>query len=149
MKSKIKNSFKVKWMKLWRNFLLTNVCSLMWSIKWRWKQINQKKKFLWQKFLLRECLCVGNVSITYRDHLSYVRFMETYRLFTDIKVILHVPIWALLILAPTNFEVIHPRYGPGCSDFNLWKSVLANIDFFHRYRHFASVVNEFMLKSSE
>ena len=43
LKPKVRNTFKVKWMKLWRNFFPTNACFLMRSIKWRWKQINKKK----------------------------------------------------------------------------------------------------------
>ena len=112
-KSKIKNTFKVNWMKLWRIFFLTNVCFLMWSIKSRCKIINKKKIFLWQEFLLRECLCVGNVSITHRGHLFYFHFRENYWLFTDFKVIFHVPIWVLLILGGlplfrSNWSEIRP-----------------------------------------
>ena len=46
-------------------------------------KLTRRKYFLWQKFLLRECLCVGNVSITHSGHLFYFRFMETYKLITD------------------------------------------------------------------
>ena len=42
LKSKIKNTFKVNRIKQEK---LTNVCSLMRSIKWRCKQINKKKIF--------------------------------------------------------------------------------------------------------
>ena len=108
-KSKIKNTFKVNWMKLWRIFFLTNVCFLMWSIKSRCKIINKKKIFLWQDFLLRECLCVGNVSITHRGHLCYFRCIESYWLFTDFKVILHVPSWALLILGEWRWRLMPHR----------------------------------------
>ena len=82
LKLKIKNSFKVKWMKLWRIFFPTNVCFLMWSIEGVNKS-TRRRHFLWQKFLLRECLCVRNVIIIYRGHLFYFRFMESYCLFTD------------------------------------------------------------------
>ena len=101
-------------------FFPTNVCFLMWYIKWRCKQINKKKTFFVTKiFLLRECLCVENASITHRDHLFYFHYMESYSLFTDFKVILHVPIFGRFSFwAPTGFpEVIRPRYGlNGISD---------------------------------
>ena len=82
----------------WRIFFPTNVCFLMWSIKWRCKQINKKKTFFVTKISFEGCLCVGNVSITHRGHLFYFHFRENYWLFTDFKVIFHVPIWVLLIL---------------------------------------------------
>ena len=89
----------------WRIFFPTNVCFLMWSIKWRCKQINKKKTNIFEtNFLLREYLCVGNESITHRCHLFYFRFMESYLLFTDFKVILHIPIWAVLILGTYLFS---------------------------------------------
>ena len=101
---KIKNTFKLKWMRLLRNFFITNICFLIWSIKWRCKQINKKKTFFVTKISFEGCLCVGNVSITHRGHLFYFRFMESYWLFTNFEVILHVPIWMLLILGARPFS---------------------------------------------
>ena len=76
-----------------------------------------------KKFLLRECLCVENVSITHRGHLFYFLFMETYWLFTDFKVILHVPIWVLLILGT------HPFSGSNSSQIRpcLEATILCNV----------------------
>ena len=34
-----------------KKFFPTNVCFLMWSIKWRCEQIDKRKTFLWQFFL--------------------------------------------------------------------------------------------------
>ena len=98
-----------------KKFFPTNVCLLMWSIKWKSKHIKKKKTFFVTKFLFRECLCVGNVSITHRGHLFYFRFMESYWLLTNFKVILHVPIWVLLILGTqpfsgSNLYLIRPRW---------------------------------------
>ena len=93
LKSKIKNTFKVKWMKLWRNFFSSQM-----SVSWYdllnegENKLTRRKHFSCQKFILMECLCVGNVSITRRGHLFFFRFMESYCLFTDFKVILRVPI---------------------------------------------------------
>ena len=44
-------------------------------------KVTRRKHFLLQKCFLRECPCVGNVSIIHRDHLVYFRFMESYWLF--------------------------------------------------------------------
>ena len=85
-------------------FFPTNVFFLMWSIKWRCKQINKKKTFFVTKISFEGCLCVGNVSITHRGHLFYFRFMESYWLFTDFQLILYVPIWVLLILGAFPFS---------------------------------------------
>ena len=85
-------------------FSPTNICFLMWSIKWKCKQINKKKTFFVTKISFEGCLCVGNVSITHRGHLFYFRFMGSYWLFTDFKVILYVPIWVLLILGTHLFS---------------------------------------------
>ena len=69
----------------WRNFSPTNVCFLMWSIKWRCKQITKKKTVFVSKISFAGCLYVGNVSITHRGHLFYFRFMEStdYLLFSS------------------------------------------------------------------
>ena len=103
MKSKIKNMFKVKWMKLCRNFFPTNVYLLIDILNEGVNKLTRRKHFLWQKFLLRD-ICVGNVSITHRVHLFYFRFMESYRLFNNFQVILNVPIWVLLILGAHLFS---------------------------------------------
>ena len=66
-----------KWMKLRRKFFLTNVYFLMWSIKWRGKQIIKKTYFV-TKLSLWEFLWVGKLSITHRDRLVYFGFMEVY-----------------------------------------------------------------------
>ena len=84
-------------------FFLTNVCSLIWSIKWRCKQINKKKKFFVTKIsfegmsVCRKCKHYPQGSfallLSYRD----------LQIITDFKVILHVPIWVLLILGTQPF----------------------------------------------
>ena len=84
-------------------FFPTNACFLMWSIKWRCKQINKKKAFFVTKIYF-EGMRVGNVSITHRGHLFYFGFMDSYWLFIDFIVILHVVIWALLILGAHPFS---------------------------------------------
>ena len=97
LKLKIKKTFKVKCMKLWRNFYPTNVCFLMWSIKWRCKQFNKEKTFFVTKKFFEE------ISV-YRKCKHYPQ-----GLFTNFKIILHVPIWALLI-----FDA-HPSSGSNSS----------------------------------
>ena len=105
LKSKIKSMFKVKWMKQWRKFFSSKM-SAPWcdQLSKGVNKLTRRKNFLWHKFPLRECLWVGNVRFVNMGHLFYFCFMETYRLFTDFKVILHVPIWALLILGTHPFS---------------------------------------------
>ena len=43
-------------------------------------KLTRRIYFLWQKFLLRECLCVGHISITHRG-----LYMDTYRLLLILK----------------------------------------------------------------
>ena len=76
----------------------------MWSIKQRCKQINKKKTFFVTNISFEGCLYVGNVSITHMGHLFYFRLMESYWLFSDFQVILHIPIWVLLILGAYPFS---------------------------------------------
>ena len=45
----------------------------MWSIKWKCKQINQKKTFF-----LSQNLFIANVCVYHTGHLFYFRFMEGY-----------------------------------------------------------------------
>ena len=63
-------------------FSPTNVCFLVWFIKWSCKQINKRKTFFVTKISFEGCLCVGYISITHRGHLFYFRFMESFWLFT-------------------------------------------------------------------
>ena len=104
LKSKTKNRFNVKWMKLWRIFFPQMSASWCDLLNEGVNKFTRRKQFLWQKRLLRECLCEKNVSITHVGHLFYFRFMGSYWLFTDFKVILHVPIWVLLILGTHPFS---------------------------------------------
>ena len=70
LKWKNKNTFNVRWMKLCRNFFPTNVCFLMWPINNEGEnKLKRRKHFLWQKFPLRECVYVGNLSITHMSQL--------------------------------------------------------------------------------
>ena len=55
-------------------FFPTNVCFLMWYIKWRCKQINKKKTFFVINISFERCLCVGNVSITHRGSFVLLPF---------------------------------------------------------------------------
>ena len=104
-KLKICEISEVKWVKFFpHKFLFPDVI-----LNEGVNKLTRRKHFLWQKFLLREYLCVGNVSVTLRGHLFYFRFTESYWLLTDFKVILHVAIWALLILGA------HPFYGNNSS----------------------------------
>ena len=95
-------------------FFPKNVYFMMWFNKWRYKEIDKKKKIFVTKICFEGCLyVVGNVSTNRRGHLFYFRFMESYWLFTDFQVNLHISIWALSFWAPTRFpELIRPRYGP-------------------------------------
>ena len=113
MTSKIKNMLKVKWIKLKKLFtpqMSASWCDLLNEGVNKW---TRKKHVFVTKTCFEGCLCVGNVSITHRGHLFYFRFMESYWLFTDFQVNLHISIWALSFWAPTRFpELIRPRYGP-------------------------------------
>ena len=73
LKSKIKNTFKVKWIKLKKFFFSQMSAPWCDQLNEGVNKLTRRKYFLWQKFLLRECLCVGNVSITHRGHLFYFR----------------------------------------------------------------------------
>ena len=105
----------------WRSFFPSNVCFLK-SIKWRCKQINKKKTFFVTKISFEGCLCVRNVSITHRGHLFYFRVMDSYWVFTNFQVILHIPIWVLLILgAHPFFGSNSPYIGPWWHTWFLYK----------------------------
>ena len=94
---KIKNTFKLKWMRLLRNFFITNICFLIWSIKWRCKQINKKKTFFVTKISFERCLCVGNVSITHRGSFVLLSFYGESLVISAFQVILHVSVlWFIL-----------------------------------------------------
>ena len=97
MKSKIKNTFKVKWVKFFPHKCLLPDVILYEGVN----KLTRRKHFLRQKFLL----IVWDMSVCRKCkhyargvHLFYFRFMESYWLFTAFQVILHVSIWALLIL---------------------------------------------------
>ena len=70
MKSTIKNTFKVKWVKFFFPQMSASWC----DIKWRCKQTNKKKIFFVTKLSFERCLCVGNVSITHRGSFVLLSF---------------------------------------------------------------------------
>ena len=89
-----------------------------------------RRDFLWQKFLLRECLCVGKVSITYRGHfyLTFVLWSVTGYLvilkWFCMSLFGHLSFWA-----PTHFpEIIHPKTLQAY-DQNLWKTTAKMVHF--------------------
>ena len=98
-----------------KSLSIENTCSITNFMLWsqRLKKICSKlsewnifcdKNFFWG------CLCGENVRITHRVHLFYFLFMDSYWLFTNFPVILHVPIWVLLILGAHPFS--GSTYGP-------------------------------------
>ena len=62
LKWKIKKKRWEKWMKKYGNFFPTIVSFLMWSMKWRCKEINKKKTFFVKKFPFCKCLCLPQES---------------------------------------------------------------------------------------
>ena len=95
LKSKIKNTFKLKWIKL-KKFFFSQLFAPWWD-QLNSKQINKKKYFLWQKCLLREYLCVWNVSIIHRVICFTFAYVDL-QVITDFKIILLGSIWVVLIL---------------------------------------------------
>ena len=122
MKSKIKNTFKVKWVK----FFFPQISASWCDIKWRCKQINKKKTFFVTKISFERCLCVGNVSITHRGSFVLLSFygelLVIYRFSSN---------FACLYFGTSHFEhplvfseLIRPRYGPDdrCDSFSISKT---------------------------
>ena len=102
-----KKKRRKKWMKLWRIFFPTNVCFLMWSLKWRCKQINKMTIFFWKKFFCGNAMhTTGVICCTF----------VLWRLTSDFLILKtfymslfgHFSFWA-----PSCFpEVIRLRYSP-------------------------------------
>ena len=85
-------------------FVPTNVCFLLWSIKWRCKQINKEKAFFVTQISFEGMSVCRKCKHHPQRSLFCFLFMESYWLFTSFKVHLHVPIWALLILGTHKFS---------------------------------------------
>ena len=94
-----------KWMKQYGNFFPTIVSFLMWSIKWRCKEINKKKTFFCEKvsFLQMPVSTTGVIYFTFVlwKLASYFLILKTFYMFL---------FGCFSFLVPTRFlEVNRPR----------------------------------------